>query len=300
MTWMHRKIVAFDTETTGLNPAAGDRIIEFAAVVFERDPAGNYAIVAEPVWLVHPEIPIPRKVTELTGITDEAVAKSPPFRDIASEVFRLLDGAVAVAHNFPFDLAMLAAEFRALKAQAPEPAAELDTVDLSIATFPEARNHRLADLAQRLDVPLVRAHRAVEDARACGQCFIKMLAKADVADDLQALQAWANGTGWPPEGPLTRESGRTLFASGPHAGRPPGEHPLYLAWLEMARERTPNGWRHQTPEGTRSWIRRWLSARGTGRSEPTPKTIHEADWVTDSCATADRSTDARLRGAANL
>ncbi len=74
MQWRRHPIVAFDTETTGLEPFAGDRIIEFAAVVLELGPDGRVARREDHSFLVNPGIPIPRKVTEITGIADHHVA----------------------------------------------------------------------------------------------------------------------------------------------------------------------------------------------------------------------------------
>ena len=65
MRWKHLPIVAFDTETTGLQPFAGDRIIEFAAVVLQLDDEGRAIEVGTHTWLINPQLPIPKKVTEL-------------------------------------------------------------------------------------------------------------------------------------------------------------------------------------------------------------------------------------------
>ncbi len=79
MNWKDVPIVAFDTETTGLNPHDGDRVIEFAAVKIWADENGHVARVEPYEKLFNPGIPIPRKVTEITGIDDDTVADAPEF-----------------------------------------------------------------------------------------------------------------------------------------------------------------------------------------------------------------------------
>ena len=112
MRWKGRAIVAFDTETTGLQPFAGDRIIEFAAVVLKLDGDGQIVHREDHSFLVNPGIPIPRKVTEITGISDADVAGAPSFEAVADAIEAILRDSVSVAHNYPFDLAFLTKEFQ--------------------------------------------------------------------------------------------------------------------------------------------------------------------------------------------
>ncbi|MFK7931372.1 MAG: PolC-type DNA polymerase III [Myxococcota bacterium] len=290
MRWKHLPIVAFDTETTGLQPFAGDRIIEFAAVVLRLDEDGQVMDVQEHSWLVNPQIPIPRKVTEITGITDADVAGKPKFADIADEVFDLLSESIAVAHNFPFDRAFLAKEFRDVLRHWPEPLAEIDTVDVSMIAFPGARSHRLGDVCKRLDISLVDAHRATNDAEACGRVFTELARKHNVEDDLQAMLSWARAIGRPPPGgPIgPDDDGRLVFQEGPHEGISVADHPLYLGWMQKAKTRGPQGWTFTYPESTREWIARWLAVRGAGRQSPSAKSPRPDDWMIDPCIADDR------------
>lgn len=297
MKWKHLPIVAFDTETTGLEPFNGDRIIEFAAVVFHLDEDAGVEREERHSWLVNPGMPIPRKVQQITGITDADVADAPPFEFIAERVRALLAGAVTVAHNYPFDLAFLTQELRRLDLHWPEPLAEVDTVDLSLRHFADERGHKLEDLCRRLDIPLDGAHRATNDAAACGRCFVELASRHSVADDLQAMLDWARAIGRPPDdGPLaTDDLGHVVFQEGPYAGHPVTDHPIHLAWMEKARERGPDGWRWRFPESTRRWIRRWLDVRGSGRARGSSKSFRPEDWVVDPCI-ADRPTQADATG----
>ena len=102
-------MVAFDTATTGLEPFSGDRIIEFAAVVLHIGPKGEITSREDHSFLVDPEREIPRKVTEITGIKSSDVAGAPRFAECAEQIRDLLQGAVTIAHNYPFDRAFLSA-----------------------------------------------------------------------------------------------------------------------------------------------------------------------------------------------
>ncbi|MEM6926734.1 MAG: 3'-5' exonuclease [Myxococcota bacterium] len=297
MKWKHLPIVAFDTETTGLEPFGGDRVIEFAAVELHVDDRGEVVDRTDHSWLINPERDIGRKVTEITGISNADVAAQPRFAEVAKPIRDLLAGAVTVAHNFPFDLAFLSMEFERVREESgdprmrwPEPLAEIDTVDLSMRCFPEARSHRLADLADRLSVSLENAHRATDDAAACGLCFAKLSRQNEIDDDLQTMLDWAGAIGQPPaESAIGPDpNGQLVFLEGPKEGRPVAQHPIQLGWMEKARVRTAQGWQYRYPEGVRRWIRRWLQVRGAGRAIQNPKSFHAQDWVLDPCLATPR------------
>lgn len=290
MRWRDLPIVAFDTETTGLDPYSGDRVIEVGMVVLRLDAEGRVADRRDHNWMVNPGIPIPRTSTQITGIKDDDVAGAPGFPLIAHDIAELLRGSVAVAHNLPFDHAFLTHEFRLAGVDWVEPLASVDTVDLSMKLYPEAKSHKLGEVAKRLNVPLVEAHRATNDAAACGLSFIEMLRPHDVPDDLQALLDWGNAIGRPPDdGPLDVDAhGLPIFREGPHQGQPVTDHPLHLAWMEKARVRGPDGWGWRYPESTRRWVRRWLDVRTAGRFRSNPKSFHADDWTLDSCIADDR------------
>jgi len=285
MQWKHLPIVAFDTETTGLSPFGEDRIIEFAAVVLRTDEAGHVVSQEDHAFLIDPQIPVPRIVTQLTGISDSDVQGKPTFAEHADAIRALLAGAITVAHNYPFDLAFLSESYKRLGQAFPVPLAEIDTVDLSMRSFPDARSHKLEDLCKRLDVSLVGAHRATNDAASCGRSFTELVRRNDVPNDLQEMLTWANAIGMPPEdAPFSAdEQGRLVFLDGDHRGELVAEHPIHLAWMEKARVPGPNGWSWRFSASTRHWIRRWLDVRSSGRAQQNPKSFRAADWVIDSC-----------------
>lgn len=285
MRWKSRNIVAFDTETTGLSPFLDDRVIEFAAVVFQLDDSGAVARRTEHAWLINPGIPIPRAITQITGITNDQVADKPPFSEYAEQIRDLFADSVAVAHNFPFDLSFLKKELGMAGLAWREPLAAVDTVDVSIRWFKDARGHKLEDVCRRLDITLDGAHRAVNDAEACGRCFIELVRRHNVEDELQAMLDWARAIGRPPPGgPLGVDgNGAVVFATGEHQGEYVEEFPLHMAWMEKARKRVGSEWQWTYPESTRAWIRRWLDVRGSGRSRGNSKGFRIDDWALDSC-----------------
>lgn len=286
MDWRRQKIIAFDTETTGLNPFEGDRVMEFAAVELRVDSQGQVASVHTHDWLMNPGIPIPSKVVQLTGLTNEAVANQPPFETFAPRICALLEGAICIAHNFPFDRGFIAEELRRLGHRWPDPFAEIDTVDLSMKFFADAPSHKLGDLARRMGVALEGAHRASNDAEACGRCFVEMARRFDAPTDLQGMLEWADALGEPPANDWIGRGpqGVLVFLQGEHAGHPVEQHPLTLHWMQMALVRQNDGWQPRFPESLRRWADRFLKVRGAGRARQAPKGFGPDDWGIDSNA----------------
>ena len=91
--------VLFDTETTGLDPMAGDRVIEVAALELVNDlPTGRHFHA-----LVHPQRDIPEEVIRVHGITLAKLEGKPLFGEIADELLEFFGDGRLVAHNAPFD-----------------------------------------------------------------------------------------------------------------------------------------------------------------------------------------------------
>lgn len=187
------RLVAVDVETTGADPAT-DRIIEIGAVVFERGRE-----VAARAWLTDPGRPIPLRFQQLTGIGPEAVRGQPPAEAVLPELLDLAGDAPLVAHNAGFDAAFLAAACRRAGLVAPQ--AIIDTVELARLAFPLARSYRLAALAELAGIPLARAHRALEDARACGRVALASLERIENLE-VAILQDMARLV--PPSSPVAR------------------------------------------------------------------------------------------------
>jgi len=147
----------FDVETTGLSPAYGDRVCEVACVRLTGDLE-----VERFVSFVDPGRSLSLGAAAVNGITPEMLAGAPPFAAIAGQLLALLDGAVLVAHNAPFDLGFLAMELEI--AHVPPPEGEVvDTLTLARRVFRFPRNG-LQAVAHALQIEAGAAHRAMGDA----------------------------------------------------------------------------------------------------------------------------------------
>lgn len=183
-------IVVFDTETTGLDPfSSGERVIEIA--LSRTDPSGE---VSKFATVVNPGKRIPNEITAITGITEDEVRNAPLFADIAGEVAKFLSGAVVVAHNAPFDLGFLVAEFHRLEHDLPvQPV--VDSVLLARRKFDFKGNNgktdnRLANVARSLGItPRSDAHRAFADVDMTEKIFRAMIAhfQSSSSDPLTTL-----------------------------------------------------------------------------------------------------------------
>ncbi len=163
--------VVFDIETTGLNKYK-EEITEIGAVKIV-----NGEIVDTWSSLINPGIPIPPENTELTGITDEMVEDAPKLDEVFSDFLSFCEGSVLVAHNASFDIGFIrvACEKREIAYNFPH----MDTLTLARCLYPELPNHKLNTLTKHLNVVLTNHHRAVDDATATADVFIKMLSLID-------------------------------------------------------------------------------------------------------------------------
>lgn len=149
-------LVFLDTETTGLAPRFGDRMVEIALARFRGDAMENFYTT-----LLNPERSISPGAARIHGITDSAVRDAPRFRDVAEQVRAEMEGAVLVAHNAPFDLGFVSNEFRLARVKPPENWA-LDTLTLLRAHF-NFQSNALARVADALGIEKARSHRALDD-----------------------------------------------------------------------------------------------------------------------------------------
>jgi DNA polymerase-3 subunit alpha (Gram-positive type) len=159
--------VVFDIETTGLN-AYTEKITEIGAVKIR-----NGKVIDEYSSFVNPGKPIPKKIVELTGITDEMVKDAPDIEKVLPEFLEFVKDSVVVAHNASFDLGFIRHNCRVLGYK-PD-FTVIDTLELSRQMFSQLKRHRLNDVAKHLGVSLENHHRALDDAKACGGILIKCI-----------------------------------------------------------------------------------------------------------------------------
>ena len=164
--------VVFDTETTGLS-AKYNRVIEFGAVKVE-----NGTVTSRLDILINPGVPLPRKIVEITNITDEDLADKKPMKEVISEIMDFIGDSILVTHNAKFDIAMMNSELkRCGMPTISNPV--IDTLALSQYLFPESKSHRLGALCKNMEVEYDEddAHRADYDAKVLNDVWQPILAK---------------------------------------------------------------------------------------------------------------------------
>jgi DNA polymerase-3 subunit epsilon len=158
-----------DVETTGLSPAYGHRVCEVACLCVRGDVE-----IARFESLVDPQRPISEGAYHVNHITPQMLAGAPTFDAIAGPLLALMQDAVLVAHNAPFDLGFLAAELEI--AQLPPPEGQvIDTLALARRTYNFSRNG-LSVLASALGLETGLAHRAMGDVWTTYQLLDRILA----------------------------------------------------------------------------------------------------------------------------
>ena len=181
--------IVLDTETTGLDPQQGDRVIEVAAVeLVNLLPTG-----ATFHRLVDPERDIPAEATRVHGFTNGDLAGKPKFAEIAAEMIDFLGDAPIVAHNAPFDFGFLDAEL--LRAGFPklDRGRMVDSLMLAKERYPGMPNS-LDALCRRLGVDnsMRSSHNAVLDCTLLAQVYLELMGGKQPGFELAADLA---GTG---------------------------------------------------------------------------------------------------------
>jgi len=161
--------VVLDLETTGAKAPPG-RVIEIGAYRV-RDGA----IQDQYHTLVNPQMPIPRFVAMLTGISDEMVGTAPKFSEVADDLMRFIGSSVIVAHNSQFDMGFLNYEIAKVYGEYRLSNPSLCTVQLARSVIDGIDNHKLKTVANYYSVELINHHRAAEDALATAHILIRLL-----------------------------------------------------------------------------------------------------------------------------
>ena len=165
------RAVLFDTETTGLDPATGDRVIEIAALELINDlPTGEYFHT-----LIDPERDIPEDAARIHGFRDADVAGKPRFAEIAADMVAFFGESRLIAHNAPFDFRFLDAELT--RAGLPRLVSErmVDTLVLAKTRFPGMPNS-LDALCRRFSIDLSRrtTHNALLDCKLLAEVYVEL------------------------------------------------------------------------------------------------------------------------------
>ena len=159
--------VVFDLETTGFS-SIKDKIIEIGAVKVE-----NGVITDKFSTFVNPKVPIPFKITNLTGITDDMVMEAPDIETLLPQFLKFVGDAVLVAHNASFDVSFIEQNCR-YQDITPD-FTSVDTVAMARILLPTLSKFKLNVVANALHISLENHHRAVDDAGATAEIFVKFM-----------------------------------------------------------------------------------------------------------------------------
>lgn len=180
--------IVFDIETTGFSPIH-NKIIEIGAVKIE-----NGRIIDRYSSFVNPDTPIPFEIEELTGINDQMVITAPHIEQVLPEFLEFCGETVFVAHNAAFDISFIAHNVEALNI--PFSPTVLDTVSLARLLLPKLNRFKLDTVAKALNISLQNHHRAVDDAAATSEIFIRFISMLEERDirDLDQLNSLSEMT----------------------------------------------------------------------------------------------------------
>ena len=172
----------FDTETTALisNSLLADRfqpqIIEFFGHIIDE----NAQVVEELEFFCNPGQPLPKEVTQITGIKDEQVRNEKPFSHYAGQVELLIRSAdTVVAHNLSYDMAVVDGEFKRLKQAVGWPVNRICTVEQT----EHLKGHRLNLNALHEELfgeRFTGAHRARTDVDALTRCYVELIKRGEI------------------------------------------------------------------------------------------------------------------------
>jgi len=178
--------IVLDTETTGLDPLTGDRVIEVAAVeLFNLLPTGE-AFHS----VIDPERDIPAEASRIHGFTNGDVAGKPKFAAIADQLLKFLGDADIIAHNAPFDFGFLDAELFRCQRPPLDRRRMIDSLAMAKTRFPGMPNN-LDALCRRLGVDnsMRGNHNAILDCQLLAQVYLEMMGGKQPGLELAAKAA---------------------------------------------------------------------------------------------------------------
>ncbi len=163
--------IVLDTETTGLDPGAGHRIVEVGCLeVIGFVPTGEHFR-----RYVNPERDMPAEAEAIHGLTGEFLAGQPTFAEVAEEFLAFIGDAPLVIHNASFDLKFLNAELSRIGSPALDPARAIDTVALARRRFPGAQAS-LDALCRRFEIDTSARgfHGALLDCQLLAEVYLEL------------------------------------------------------------------------------------------------------------------------------
>ena len=201
--------IVLDTETTGLDPQAGHRVVEIGCIELVNLVATGRSLQL----YLNPEMPMPAGAQEVHGLTDEFLADKPLFADKAEELLEFLGDAQLIIHNAQFDLGFLNAEFS--RVGRPRLANDyVDTVSMSRRKFPGQRAS-LDALCERFGIDNARRtkHGALLDSELLAEVYLELSGgrQRDLGLAPEMVSAGLEGL---------MDPSRTIRPARPHAASP--------------------------------------------------------------------------------
>ncbi len=164
--------ITFDTETTGMDPNSGHRIVEIGCVeLIDKTPTGNSFHA-----YINPQRDVPKAATDVHGLTDAFLKDKPVFSDIAKDFVKFIGRDKLVIHNASFDLKFINYELTQVKIPTIEYERAIDTLAMARVKFPGAKVN-LDALCKRFSIDLSRRekHGALLDAELLADVYIELL-----------------------------------------------------------------------------------------------------------------------------
>lgn len=179
--------VSLDLETTGVDPKK-DKIIELGAVKFDLK---NQKETLQ--FFINPGITLPQLITHITGITDKDLQDAPPFDKKADEIKKFIGDLPIVGHNIKFDTDFLKENNIEIKNP------EYDTFEFAGILLPNLPSYSLEILSHTLDLRHKEKHRALGDAIASAELFLKLTEEFEKLDPelIKKIHQLCEKTSWP-------------------------------------------------------------------------------------------------------
>lgn len=167
-----KRSILFDTETTGLDPATGDRVIEIAALELVSDlPTGRSFRV-----LIDPERDVPEEASRVHGFTAADLEGKPKFAEVVDEFLSFIGDDQLIAHNARFDFGFLNAELKRAGRKPLDMSRMVDTLDMARERFPGMPNS-LDALCRRfgIDLSARTTHNALLDCKLLADVYVELM-----------------------------------------------------------------------------------------------------------------------------
>ena len=168
--------IFLDTETTGLSPNDGDRILEIACIE-TKDLIPTKKIFHK---LINPERKVSQEAFKVHGFSNDFLQDKQKFKDIAEELLEFIDGKKLIIHNAPFDIGFLNSELKKINKKVLDVKKVDDTLSLARLKFPASSNS-LDNLCKRFNIDISRRtkHNALLDCELLREVYINLVGQKE-------------------------------------------------------------------------------------------------------------------------